>query len=92
MSKLAGFSSPFGSQTRTRILLELFKEETWGRELSRRLDLDVFTVQTALESLELDALVAGRLVGRTKLYRINPSYFAKQELLAYLARLVEAIG
>ena len=35
---------------------------------------------------ELDGLVAGRAVGRTRLFRLNPSYLAKRELAAYLAK------
>jgi hypothetical protein len=46
-------------------------------------------VQQALRGLEKDGLVAGRLAGRTRLYRLNPRYFARKELNAYLRRLAE---
>ena len=35
-------------------------------------------------------MVAARDVGRTRLFTLNPSYLAKQELAAYLARLADA--
>jgi len=35
-------------------------------------------------------LVVGRLVGRSRVYTINPRYFAKQELEGYLLRLSDA--
>jgi DNA-binding transcriptional ArsR family regulator len=81
-------SSPFGSSTRTRVLLALrLLAESYPRELSRVLDVPLSGVQKALRSLERDALVAVRTVGRTRLVRINPGYFARQVLEEYLLRL-----
>ena len=40
--------------------------------------------------LELDGLVVGRAVGRTRPFTLNPSYIAKRELAAYLATLADA--
>lgn len=83
-------SSPFGSQTRTRVLLALrLLEETYPRELARLLDIPLSVVQKAIRSLETDALVTGRSVGRTRAFRLNPSYFAKSELRDFLLRLLE---
>lgn len=90
MSKLAGFSSPFGSQSRTRILMALQRDgESWGRKLSEELAIPVFAIQEALKRLELDGLVVSRLIGRTELLTLNPRYFAIKELTAYLVRLNE---
>jgi DNA-binding transcriptional ArsR family regulator len=44
-------------------------------------------VQQALRGLETDGLVAARAAGRTRLYRLNPRYFAREELGEYLKRL-----
>lgn len=63
---------------------------SFPRELSRLLGTPVSAVSRALAGLERDAVVAGRLVGRTRLYTLNPAYFAKRELEAYLARLADA--
>ncbi|MGE0639971.1 MAG: winged helix-turn-helix domain-containing protein [Thermoanaerobaculia bacterium] len=81
-------SSPFGGRTRTRVLVALSLLETsFPRELARLLAAPVSSVRQALASLERDGLVAGRLVGKTRLVRLDPGYFARRELEAYLARL-----
>jgi DNA-binding transcriptional ArsR family regulator len=83
-------SSPFGGQTRTRVLLALrLLGDSYARELSRLLETPLSGVQKALRSLELDGLVAGRPVGRTRVYQLNPRYFAADTLAVYLARLAE---
>ena len=84
-------SSPFGGQARTRVLLGLrLLEESYPRELARVLDLSLSGVQMALRGLERDGLVAGRLAGRTRLMRLNPRYFAREELQRYLLKLANA--
>jgi hypothetical protein len=81
-------SSPFGGRARTRVLLGLrLLEESYSRELARVLNLPVSGVQMALRGLERDGLVAGRLAGRTRLVRLNPRYFAREELQRYLLKL-----
>jgi DNA-binding transcriptional ArsR family regulator len=84
------FSSPFGGGTRTRVLVALgLLESSYPRELARLLDAPVSGVRKALKSLEMDGLVAGRLVGRTRLMQLSPTYFAAPELRTYLQRLAE---
>ena len=81
-------SSPFGGQARTRVLLALrLLEESYPRELARVLELPISGVQMALRGLERDGLVASRLAGRTRLVRLNPRYFAREELQRYLLKL-----
>jgi sugar-specific transcriptional regulator TrmB len=88
---LVGRSSPFGGQTRTRVLLALILlAQSYARELSRLLDVSLHAVQVALRGLERDGLVAARPLGRTRLYTLNPRYFALEELQRYLRRLAEA--
>jgi DNA-binding transcriptional ArsR family regulator len=83
-------SSPFGSQTRTRLLLAIrLLEQSYPRELARILKLPISVIQKALLSLERDGLVAGRSLGRTRVFAVNPRYFARRELLAFLDRLAE---
>jgi DNA-binding transcriptional ArsR family regulator len=84
-------SSPFGGQARTRVLVALrLLGSSFPRELSRMLGTPVSGVSRALAGLERDSLVAGRLVGRTRVYTLNPAYFAKRQLEAYLTRLADA--
>ncbi len=87
---MVNMSSPFGGQTRTRVLLALaLLTQSYPRELARLLEVPVAGVQAALRGLERDGLVAGRLVGRTRLYDLNPRYFARDELRQYLVRLCQ---
>jgi DNA-binding transcriptional ArsR family regulator len=84
-------SSPFGGQSRTAVLLALrLLEDSYARELARVLERPLSGVQMALLGLERDGLVAGRLLGRTRLFRLNPRYFAREELQRYLLKLTEA--
>lgn len=83
-------TSPFGSQTRTRVLLALaLLEQTYARELARILEIPISVLQKAILGLERDGLVAARKAGRTRLITLNPGYFARRELVALLDRLAE---
>ena len=69
-------SSPFGSRTRTRILLALtLLPDSYARELARLLQIPLSVVQKGLLSLEGDGLIVARTVGRTRLVQLNPRYF-----------------
>jgi len=84
-------SSPFGGQARTRVLVSIrLLESSFPRELSRLLSVPVSAASRALAGLERDGLVVGRLIGRSRVYTLNPRYFAKQELESYLLRLSDA--
>jgi len=83
-------SSPFGGQSRTRVLLALrLLSESYPRELARVLGMPFSSVQKALRSLERDGLVAGRAFGRTRVFRLDPRYFGYDELQRFLLRLTE---
>lgn len=83
-------SSPFGSRARTRVLLALrLLTESYAREIAPLVGLNLSSVQKGLQSLERDGLVAGRLAGRTRLYRLDPRAYARRELESYLERLLE---
>ena len=87
---LVSRSSPFGGKTRTLVLLALsLLEESFPRELARVLATSINGVQQAIKGLETDGIVTGRMAGRTRLFRLNPRYFAKEELQVYLRRLAE---
>ena len=87
---LVGQSSPFGGKTRTRVLVALgLLSESYPRELARILETSLYGVQEALKGLEVDGIVSGRSAGRTRLFTLNPRYFAYQDLRRYLIRLAE---
>jgi DNA-binding transcriptional ArsR family regulator len=88
---LVSRSSPFGGKTRTLVLLALgLLEESFPRELARVFGAHLNGIQQAMKGLEADGLVSGRTVGRTRLFRLNPRYFAREELKVYLKRLAAA--
>lgn len=82
--------SPFGSRTRTRVLLALeARGQSYPRELARLLASPVSVVQKAVRSLERDGLVTGRMFGRTRLLELDPAYLALRPLRALLASLLQ---
>jgi len=86
-------SSPFGGQTRTRVLLALrLLDESYPRELARVLEVPINGAQAAIRGLARDGLVTVRAAGRTQLVRLNPRYFARVELQRYLLKLTEPDG
>lgn len=89
--KQLGFSSPFGSPTRTKVLLKILKDgHSWGRKIAEDFGDNVNNIQHALESLEYDGLIHKTEMGRTHVYQINRGYFAYETLIPYLTRLLEA--
>ena len=84
-------SSPFGSSARSRTLLALrLMGSSYARELARLLGLALNGVQGSLRSLERDGLVIARPVGRTRVFELNPRYFAASALNSYLDKLTAA--
>jgi hypothetical protein len=65
-------------------------EQSYSRELSRFLRLPVSVIQKGIRSLERDNLISGRLAGKTRLLRLNPTYFAAAEIRALLDKLAQA--
>ena len=87
---LVSRSSPFGGRTRTLVLIALSAlEESYPRELARVLASPLNGIQQAIKGLEADGIVSGRAAGRTRLFRLNPRYFARKELQTFLRRLAE---
>lgn len=83
-------SSPFGSRTRTQVLLALqLLDQSYPRELARLLEAPLSVIQKAIRSLESDQLVVGRSIGRTRVFQLNPGYFARREVRALLVKLLE---
>ncbi|GMU60590.1 MAG: hypothetical protein AMXMBFR34_23530 [Myxococcaceae bacterium] len=78
----------FGSSTRTSALLAIrLLEESYPSELAALLGVRPFTVQSILKSLEREAIIVSRLVGRTRTVALNPRHVAHAELSALLWKL-----
>ncbi len=87
---LARTSELFGSRTRTAILVATcLLGDTYASELARLLDVRLFSVQTILADLESEAVIASRLLGRTRTVFLNPRFVAHAELKALLWKLGE---
>ena len=80
----------FGNPTRTNILLALaVLTESYPRELARIFDAPVSAVQAAIERLELERVVATRLIGRGRRVTLNPAFYGARELRELLVKLAD---
>lgn len=78
----------FGTASRSRVLIAVrLLEETWARELTELLSMRLFVVQTALNSLEAEGALISRLIGRARVFSLNPRYVAVKELSDLLWKL-----
>jgi hypothetical protein len=78
----------FGGRVRTAVLTAVrLLGETYPSELAMLLGVRLYAIQRVLESLESEAVLASRSVGRTRQISLNPRYFAHRELSALLWRL-----
>jgi hypothetical protein len=59
-------------------------DETYPSELAQLLGIGTYSVQRVLEALEGEGVVVSRLMGRTRIVKLNPRYFAADELGALL--------
>ncbi len=84
-------SRPFGSEGRTRVLLALrLLLESYPRELARVLGMSFSTVQKALRSPREGRPRRWQGSRRTRVFRLDPRYFAHHELQDFLLRLTES--
>jgi DNA-binding MarR family transcriptional regulator len=78
----------FGTTTRTNILLSLaLIEESHASELARLTETSVSNVQKTLDSLEQVGAVSGAISGRERRVRLNPRFYARDELRALLDKM-----
>lgn len=85
---LSGNVGLFGTRTRTDVLLLIaHMEETHASEIARILGISLSTAQNALDSLEAVGVVSGAVEGRARRVRLNPRYFAHEELSTLLGKL-----
>ncbi len=79
-----------GSRNRTAVLVAIrMLGQTYPSELAELLGIRLFTVQAILTSLEREAAIVSRQMGRTRTVMLNPRYFAYDELSALLWKLGE---
>ena len=64
--------------------------ETYPTEIARLLTAPLYSVQTIVEDLGREGILALRIRGRQKVVSLDPRYFASRELRELLLRLAEA--
>ncbi|RYD61757.1 MAG: ArsR family transcriptional regulator [Verrucomicrobiaceae bacterium] len=85
---LGGNVGLFGTRTRTDILVLLeMLGESHAAELARLLEIRLSTVQNSLDTLEQAGIAVGVVEGRARRFRLNPRFFAREELKALLEKL-----
>lgn len=78
----------FGSSRRTEVLLLLaMVGESYPSEMARLLGAPLVSVVKILDGLEADGVVAGRMMGRTRVVSLEPRFFAAKALQALLVQL-----
>ena len=76
------FELIFSSKITEKILFYLqANEQAYGSELAENLQETLNAVQNTLKRLEKSGLLASTLLGKTRVYQINPRYPFKQEMM-----------
>lgn len=65
-------------------------DESYPTELARLLAASLFSVQTIVDSLEREGILASRLIGGSRLVSLDPRFYAYRELRDILLKLAEA--
>jgi predicted transcriptional regulator len=82
----------FGNQNVERILFYLLNnDEAYPSALAAAFSVSLSPIQKQLQRLEAGGVVASRLVGRTRVYQIDPRYAFKTDLEALLAKAFKAL-
>ena len=81
----------FGSRRKTEvIILVALLGDTYPTEIARLLGAPLYSVQTIVDSLDQEGVLATRLTGNQRRVSLDPRYFAYKEIQALLLRLAEA--
>ncbi len=80
-------SGLFGNETAEKVLL-YFANYQFGypRGIASTFHIAVSQVQRQLERLEREAILCSRLMGRMRIYELNPRYLFRSELDALLKK------
>jgi DNA-binding transcriptional ArsR family regulator len=77
----------FGNRTAERVLTFLaVNDVAYAKQIADALAIPLSVVQKQLRRLELGGVLASRLVGRTRLYAMNPRFAVTRELTLLLKR------
>lgn len=77
----------FGNATAEKVLLFIaVNEDAYAQRMSEALGVPLSVIQKQLRRLENGGVLVSRLVGRTRLFSLNPRYPLRNELQALLKR------
>lgn len=78
-----------GSKNRERVLLFLYtRDEGYAREIARFYKTDLSQIQKQLERLEIGNIVYSKILGKTRVYSLNPRYPFLKELKSLLEKVL----
>ena len=82
----------FGNKTAERVLLYIANYgHGYARDIAPTYETTLSMVQKQLTRLEAAAILVSRLVGKTRVYEINPRWYFHKELLALLQKALAAL-
>lgn len=83
-------SGLFGNETAEKVLLYIINYGSgYPRGISTIFELPVSQVQRQLERFEREGVLSSRLIGRTRLYELNPRFLFKSELEEILRKALK---
>jgi hypothetical protein len=86
-----GYQKLFGSRRRTETLILIaLLGESYPTELARLLGAPLFSIQTIVDALDREGVVATRLSGNSRRVALDPRYYAHKQLRELLLQLAEA--
>jgi hypothetical protein len=72
----------FGNKTAERVLLYLANYgQGYARDIALTFETTLSMVQKQLQKGEMAGILVSRLVGKTRVYELNPRYYFQKELL-----------
>lgn len=81
-----------GNKTAERVLLYLANYgQGYARQIASTHGSPLSVVQKQLARLEEGGILVSRMIGRTRLYELNPRWFFHKELKALLEKALEAL-
>jgi hypothetical protein len=77
----------FGNPTAEKVLLFIsVNESAYAQQIANALQIRLSVIQKQLRRLELGGVLVSRLIGRSRLFSINPRFAVARELRALLKR------
>lgn len=84
--------SLFGNKTAERVLLYLANySQGYARDIAATFETTLSMVQKQLTRLEDAGILISRLVGRTRVYELNPRWYFNKELTVLLKKALGAL-